>query len=266
MIKHPCYTGGQGHNIARIHLPIAKKCNLGCAFCELRDNAQPETLSTEEAIAALEYHKEHLENLKIVGIAGPGEPLVNSSTFQILEYVQRNHPDLSTCLCTNGVEVLNKLADIERVCDYFTVTVNALSVEVAKELYCYVKVDGSVSREDNAYSKYLDLVWSGIEELGKLKSLKGFKINTILVPGVNDHEIESIAKKAAKLGVMELNIKSFMPRGLLKDQKAPTRLQMQHAIARAEKWIPVFKHCKNCRPDACGVPGRDLYLLTGQCG
>ena len=41
--------------------------------------------------------------IKVVGIAGPGEPLANEETFETLRRLHEQYPDVIKCISTNGL-------------------------------------------------------------------------------------------------------------------------------------------------------------------
>ena len=79
------------------------------------------------------------------------------------------------------------------------------------------------------------------------------KVNTVLIPGVNEGEVEEIAGIAANAGAALMNIVPLIPCGKMQNIQSPTTWQMQQARQKAGKWIPQFTHCQQCRADACGV-------------
>ena len=82
--QHPCYSPG-AHEFARMHIPVAPKCNISCNYCnrkfdcvnESRPGVTSEVLSSEEAFEKFLDVKEKMPNLRVVGIAGPGDALAN---------------------------------------------------------------------------------------------------------------------------------------------------------------------------------------------
>ncbi|MCM2266068.1 MAG: radical SAM protein, partial [Desulfuromonadales bacterium] len=87
--EHPCF-GGDHAKAGRIHLPVAPGCNIKCGFCERRFDCANESrpgvtsrvLTPEQAVERVRLVKRHMEKqggaqLKVVGIAGPGDPLAN---------------------------------------------------------------------------------------------------------------------------------------------------------------------------------------------
>lgn len=85
------------------------------------------------------------------------------------------------------------------------------------------------------------------------------KVNTVLVPEINGDHIEEIAKTVKEAGAKIYNIIPLIPQHELKDYKAPGCLEIETAIAKASKYIEVFRHCQRCRADAVGVPGKSEF-------
>ena len=108
---HPCYNEEAHRKYARMHVPVAPKCNIQCNYCnrkfdcsnESRPGVTSEVLSPEQAVAKIGYVKEKVPNLKVLGIAGPGDPLANEETFETLALVKEKYPDLTLCVSTNGL-------------------------------------------------------------------------------------------------------------------------------------------------------------------
>ena len=266
-INHPCYTGGCNQNIVRIHLPVADVCNLGCGFCERSIENKDGIKSSSNAVSpqtALSWLKKLIEeddeDIKVVGIAGPGEPLFSENTFKTLKLVKKEYPEISTCLCTNGVNLDETVDKITNLLDYLTVTINAYTPETAKKIYKFVVFEKEYEYHLDSFQKMLDKKWKGIEKAINSNSFNAIKVNTIFIPEVNDEEIELIAKKAGELGVDELNIKTLIPKAYFKDHKKFKRENLEKVRQKASKYIKVFKECKNCSYDAVGVPGNDKRL------
>ncbi|MGA8348672.1 MAG: nitrogenase molybdenum-iron cofactor biosynthesis protein, partial [Isosphaeraceae bacterium] len=80
--KHPCFDSKARHEFARVHLPVAPKCNIQCNYCDRQydccNESRPGVTSTVlSPKQALEYYKQvrqRVPDLAVVGIAGPGDP------------------------------------------------------------------------------------------------------------------------------------------------------------------------------------------------
>jgi len=266
---HPCF-GGDHSKAGRIHLPVAPGCNIKCGFCERRFDCANESrpgvtsrvLSPEQALERVRLVKHHMERqggaqLKVVGIAGPGDPLANPKTFETFRLVRATFPELTLCLSTNGLrlpEMINTLTDLEL--HSLTVTINALTPETGAKVYEWIKIDGRRHVGEAAAALLLERQLEGV----KLTAAAGLlvKINHVYIPGVNDHETLDLAVKMRGLGANMMNIIPVIPIGLFKDVDPPSTMLMEMVRNQAELILSQARHCKQCRADAAGVVGADL--------
>ena len=258
---HPCYSEKAHFQIARIHLPVAPKCNIQCKFCkrdinkcEYRPGVTSYIASPTQALARLEKAVKEIPNLKVVGIAGPGEPLANSETFETFELVEERFPKLVKCIATNGLLLPRKVDELVALnVKTVTVTVNALDPEVASKIYSWIHYDGKLYRGEEGTKILIHNQLEGIEKASE----KGLvvKVNTVLIPKINVGQIEGIAKEVASRGAVLMNIIPLIPMYEFKKFKPPNCDGLNAARALAEKHIPQFRLCRQCRADACGVPG-----------
>jgi nitrogen fixation protein NifB len=83
------------------------------------------------------------------------------------------------------------------------------------------------------------------------------KVNTILIPGVNDHHVPGIARTVAALGADVLNCIPLYPVegtpfGHLESPPAPVVAAVRR---QAAEYLPQMSHCTRCRADAVGKLG-----------
>jgi nitrogen fixation protein NifB len=72
----------------------------------------------------------------VIGVAGPGDPPANDQTFVTLGIIHQEYPQMLKCICTNGLLLEGRLAEIAAVgIRAVTVTVNATSADVGKDVY-----------------------------------------------------------------------------------------------------------------------------------
>jgi nitrogen fixation protein NifB len=81
------------------------------------------------------------------------------------------------------------------------------------------------------------------------------KVNTVLIPGVNDGHIESVARATAGAGAEMVNVIPLIPQHQFAHLQAPSATALHRARQAAREHLKVFTHCQRCRADACGVPG-----------
>jgi nitrogen fixation protein NifB len=264
--RHPCYSHSAHFKYGRIHLPVAAECNLGCNYCErqiggmsyhsYRPAVADRILTPEEALSEVTQYVNDA-NFTVVGIAGPGEPLYNLSTFETLRLVRDNYPELILCLSSNGL-LLPKYAEWLRNLGVqtITVTLNAVDPDIGRRLYAYVRYDGELLKGVEGARILLENQLSGIEKAVRLGLV--VKINSILVPGINDDgHLVKVARTVKKLDAYIQNITPLIPLGRFKHLEAPSCDELRWTRFQCEQIIGQFRLCRQCRADSAGIPGRE---------
>ncbi len=270
---HPCFGGDHG-KAGRMHLPVAPGCNIKCGFCERRFDCANESrpgvtsrvLTPEEALERVRLvlrHPEVGKKMKVVGIAGPGEPTANERTFETFRLVKQHFPELTLCLSTNGLLLPERFAEIRDLGIHsLTVTVNALTPSTGARVYEWIRYRGETLRGESAAAMLLENQWRGIEMAVQAGML--VKINSVYIPGVNDHETLPLAVKAREMGAMMMNIVPLIALGIFKGIEPPSDAVMEMVRNQAELILSQARHCRQCRADAVGLVGQDLDLGTLQ--
>lgn len=259
--KHPCFALGKKGSTGRIHLPVSPSCNIECKFCdrkindyENRPGVTSAVIKPEEAIDVIKRSLELCPDITVAGIAGPGDTLASDYALKTFRLVSDKFPNIIKCMSTNGLLLSEKAREIiDAGIDSLTVTVNAVKPEIEAKLnngilYHNVHYTGIEAAKI--------LIKNQLEGIQKI-SIAGItvKINTVLVPGVNDEHIEEIAKTVSAAGASIYNIIPLIPQHELSECRAPSCIEIDSARQKAEKYIDVFRHCQRCRADAIGVPG-----------
>ncbi|MBI5343013.1 MAG: hypothetical protein HZB63_06845, partial [Deltaproteobacteria bacterium] len=80
------------------------------------------------------------------------------------------------------------------------------------------------------------------------------KVNTICIPGVNDHEIEDIVRLVKGKGADMVNIMPFIPTPGTYFENFPmvSRETLRQVQERMAEILPTMRHCRQCRADAVG--------------
>lgn len=261
MNQHPCFNDEAHDNVGRIHLPVAPQCNIQCNFCEHRmcaDIQHPgwatKLLSVAEAVDMVQFIVNERQAYDfVVGIAGPGDALVNEQTFQTLSLIHNRYPQITGCLCTNGLLLEDKLEAItDAGVRALTVTVNAPDSTAGKDIYSWVKYDIAIYRGEEAAALLITKQFNGIKKA--LDAGLSVKVNTVLIPGVNDRHMIKLAVRLREAGVRLMNIMPLIPSGKMKDRRAPTCDELREARRTCEEIIPQFYRCEQCRADVIYLP------------
>jgi nitrogen fixation protein NifB len=199
--------------------------------------------------------------LSVVGIAGPGEPLFNPQTFGTLRLVKRSHPELLLCVSTNGILLSRELDDL-LACGVtaLTVTINAVTRAVAEQLYAWALLHGRREPGHIAAPLVLERQWSGLAEALEAGLL--VKVNSVLIPGVNEHELVEVARRAGELGAARHNIMPLIPRGRMCRLSSPAPALVARVREQCEQHLRQFRGCTQCRADVIAPP---LPAAQGVC-
>lgn len=262
--SHPCFGGCQ-YNAGRIHLPVSPGCNLGCRFCERSINDfenRPGVTSTvitpDEAAGFMEKALELCPNIRVAGIAGPGDTLASDYAFETFRKLGKEFPGLLKCMSTNGLLLNERAQDVIDVgIDTLTVTVNAVDPEIEAKINEFIIYHGK--RYEGVEAAQI-LIHNQLEGIRKVSSAGvTVKVNTVLVPDINGDHIAETAKTVKEAGAVLYNIIPLIPQHQLKDHPKPTLQEIVKAREDASQYIEVFTHCAHCRADAVGVPGISEY-------
>lgn len=261
--RHPCFDEKARHTFGRVHLPVAPACNVQCRFCNRRFDCANESrpgvtsavLTPAQALAYLKKVTAGDHRISVVGIAGPGDPFANADeTMQTLRLVRQQYPEMILCVASNGLGIAPHIAELaELKTSHVTITVNADTPETAANVYAWVRDGYRPLRGIEAGQAMLDRQH---EAVSLLKS-HGItvKINTILIPTVNEHQIDAIARRAKSLGADVINVIPMIPvQGSdFVDLGSPCGTLLEQVRSQAQEYLPLMKHCARCRADAAGL-------------
>lgn len=265
--KHPCFSCGSAHKYARMHLPIAPKCNISCNYClrkydcvnESRPGVTTEILSSKEAFSKYKIVKGKMPNLTVVGIAGPGDALANfDEVKETIKSIKEYDSNVTFCLSTNGLMLPFYCEEIiELGVSHVTITINGVDPSITSKIYKYVD--------------YLGVTYTGVEgakillnnQLSGLKYLSDrgviCKVNIVMLKGINDNHIEEVVKKVKILGASITNIMQMIPvKGSVFEQMPlVSNVELMDLRKKCETYLPQMYHCKQCRADAIGTLDND---------
>jgi len=266
--KHPCFNKDASTTYARVHIPVAPKCNIQCTFCdrkydcvnESRPGVTSTTLSPEQAVVYVDRLRKELPNLSVVGIAGPGDAFAEpEKTIRTMRLISEKHPDLLFCVSTNGFNAYSSLEQLAQAnVSHLTVTMNAATPEVGAKVYAWARDGKMLFRGKDAAEELLIRQLRVVERATELGII--VKVNSIVIPGVNDHEVPLIAKMVAEKGAFIFNAIPLKPvaNTVFETFEEPTHEQVAKVREEAGKYIKQMTHCGRCRADAAGLLGERL--------
>ncbi|MBF0422567.1 MAG: nitrogenase cofactor biosynthesis protein NifB [Magnetococcales bacterium] len=263
---HPCFSEEAVHHYARMHLAVAPACNIQCHYCHRKYDCANESrpgvvsglVTPEEALVRVSMAKARLPNLTVIGIAGPGDALANPArTFETCRRILAEFPDLMLCLSTNGLALPEHVDTIATLgIHHVTVTINAIDPEVGRHIYPWIYWKNRRIRSSEAAKILIDRQQEGIARLVTKKIW--VKINSVLIPGVNDDHLPKVHTAIAGHGVFTHNIMPLISvpehgtyYGLM-GQREPTAHELTRVRSRCGL-VKMMTHCRQCRSDAIGL-------------
>lgn len=258
---HPCYNEKLHDKVGRIHIPVSPSCNIQCGFCTRKLNDTENRPGVSSCIMDVESAMEHIRDtvtkmpIKVVGVAGPGDSLCSENTLKLFEQVKEEFPDLILCMSTNGLlvpEYAQRIADagVKTV----TITINAVDSQIGAQIYDDINYKGKVYHGVEGFKILSENQLKGIEMLSELGVV--IKVNSVLIPGVNEDHIKEIAKLVHSKGASIMNVLPLIPLNKFKDTPKPDCKLLARVRDEAEEYLPIFRACTQCRADAFGIPGQ----------
>ncbi len=266
--KHPCFDAEAKHTHARVHLPVAPQCNIQCNYCNRKydcvNESRPGVVSTilkpSQAVGYLGELNKRIKQLSVIGIAGPGDPFANpKETLDTMRLAHEQFPDKIFCLSTNGLNLEPYIAELARLnVSHVTLTINALDPKVLAKIYKWVRFEKKLYRGEAGGKLLLS------RQLACIPKLKAMgitvKINSVLVPGVNENEIPRVAERCAQLGADVINCIPLIPTAdtPFADVEKPDAKMLFRVRTLASDHLKLMSHCSRCRADAAGLLGQDM--------
>ncbi|MCW2245979.1 nitrogen fixation protein NifB [Azospirillum fermentarium] len=270
--NHPCYSEEAHHYFARMHVAVAPACNIQCNYCnrkydcsnESRPGVVSEKLTPEQAVKKVLAVAQEIPQLSVIGIAGPGDSLAAAgrNTFATFEGLQKLAPDLKLCLSTNGLALpdhVNRIKDYN--IDHVTITINMVDPEVGQHIYPWIFHNHRRWTGLDAAKILHERQMEGLEMLTSAGIL--VKINSVMIPGINDDHLLEVNKAVKARGAFLHNIMPLISDPAhgthfgLTGQRGPTAQELKVVQDQCEGGAKLMRHCRQCRADAVGLLGED---------
>jgi cyclic pyranopterin phosphate synthase len=175
-----------GRPLANLRLSVTDRCNLRCAYCMPDDDyrwlEKAEILRFEELALLVEaFCDAGVERVRLTG----GEPLLRRDLDQLVALLAANPRLSEVALTTNGVLLAEQARGL-RAAGLTRVTVSLDTLDRA--------VFERIARRDE-----LARVLEGLEVAARTWRA-GLKIDTVVMRGVNDGELEALLAHGRRLG------------------------------------------------------------------
>lgn len=187
-----------GREINYLRLSITERCNLRCIYCRESNDcftAENELTAAEISRIVAQMIALGVNKVRVTG----GEPLVRKDLEDIISDIARHDEVKDLCMTTNAQGLENRVMDLRRAgLQRLNISLDSL----CKERYSKMTRGGHLSD-----------VLAGVEA-SIACGMKCVKINTVLVRGVNDSEIDDFIQ-LAKDYPLDVRFIELMPIGRL---------------------------------------------------
>jgi len=264
---HPCYSEEAHHYFARMHVAVAPACNIQCNYCnrkydcanESRPGVVSEKLTPEQAYRKVIAVANEVPQLSVLGIAGPGDALNDwRKTRETFALVSKSVPDLKLCISTNGLALPDHVDEIAGMnIDHVTITINMVDPEIGTKIYPWIFYNRKRYTGVEASKILHERQMRGLEMLTARGIL--VKVNSVLIPGINDHHLATVNAEVKKRGAFLHNIMPLISDPAhgthfgLTGQRGPTPAELKAVQDACEGGANLMRHCRQCRADAVGL-------------
>ena len=269
--NHPCYSEEAHHHYARMHVAVAPACNIQCNYCnrkydcsnESRPGVVSQKLTPEQAVKKVLAVASEIPQMTVLGVAGPGDSLANpKKTFDTFRMLQETAPDIKLCISTNGLALPDVVDEIcQYNIDHVTITINMVDPAVGEKIYPWIFWDHKRVTGYEASRILHERQMLGLEMLTARGVLT--KINSVLIPGINDEHLIEVNREVKKRGAFLHNIMPLISEAEhgtvfgLTGQRGPSAQELKAVQDACMGGANLMRHCRQCRADAVGLLGED---------
>jgi nitrogen fixation protein NifB len=244
--NHPCYSEEAHHHYARMHVAVAPACNIQCNYCnrkydcsnESRPGVVSQKLTPEQAVKKVVAVASEIPQMTVLGIAGPGDALANpKKTFDTFRMLRKYN------------------------IDHVTITINMVDPAVGEKIYPWIFWDHKRVTGYEAARILHENQMKGLEMLTARGVLT--KINSVLIPGINDEHLIEVNREVKKRGAFLHNIMPLISEPEhgtyfgLNGQRGPSAQELKAVQDACMGGANLMRHCRQCRADAVGLLGED---------
>ena len=220
-------TDLHGRPLRNLRLSVTDRCNLRCAYCMPEEEytwlPKRDILSFEEIARLVEVFSDlGVDRVRLTG----GEPLLRRDLHELIRLVRANPKVRDLAMTTNGLRLAEQAEDLfEAGLSRVTVSLDSLDPDVFEHLTRRRELDRALEGLAAAAR-----IWPG-----------QLKIDTVLMRGVNDGELDALLGLGRELGA-EVRFIEYM------DVGGATRWSMDDVVPRTEILERLERSQGRCEP------------------
>ena len=165
-------------------------------------------------------------------------------------------------MSTNGLALPEHVDELAKHnIDHVTITINCVDPDVGAKIYPWIFWKNKRIRGAKAARILIEQQQKGLEMLVARGIL--VKVNSVLIPGVNDEHLKEVSKIVKAKGAFLHNVMPLIAEaehgtfyGLM-GQRGPTPDELQDLQDACDGDMNMMRHCRQCRADAVGLLGED---------
>lgn len=219
--------------VSSLRLPVAP-----VAFCRMRHGSEEkkgQALSATEVLAEIAHHN----GLTQVELDGPGDPLASVAvSLATVSLVKQHFPDLAIGLTTLGLGAAEQAAPLAAAgTTRLTLLVDTLDGPTAEKLYTWIRPGKKTIPLQTVVPLLLDEQAKAVPAL--VEAGVAVTIRTTVYPGINAHQVVSIAETLCDLGATAMELVPFVadPEQTAGPESA-TRVHMEQIAKLTSRFLP----------------------------
>jgi cyclic pyranopterin phosphate synthase len=221
-----------GRKIEYLRISVTQNCNLKCIYCNPDGSLCHENCEKNLSPAEIESVTQAMTKVGIrkVRITG-GEPLVRGDICEIISRISGINRINDISMTTNGINLSTMAKDLKRAgLQRLNISLDSLNEDKFRQITGGGELKKTLAGIDLAL------------ELG----MAPIKINTVLIKGVNDDEIDDIIELARQRPI-EVRFIELMPMGCFGEENAG-KIISNDDIIRARPHLKVLKSDDKASP------------------
>jgi nitrogen fixation protein NifB len=204
--KAPRFTAQATNAAVKIlRLPVAPQATFRPQFAP--ESKAEQALSPAEALREVGLYK----GLEAVELDGPGDPLASmTTTLATIALLKKHYPALTIGLTTLGFGGEQHAAELAATgLNRATLLVETMELAAAEKLYAWIRPGRKTVLLHQAATLLLEEQPKTVQALADA----GVKvaIRTTIYPGINAHQVVTLAETMAELGATEMELVPFTP-------------------------------------------------------
>ncbi|MBC3889033.1 GTP 3',8-cyclase MoaA [Acetobacterium paludosum] len=204
-----------GRKIEYLRISVTQNCNLKCIYCNpdgdhCKENQEQNLSPKEIEKITRAMAKAGIKKVRLTG----GEPLVRHDIYEIISRISRIKGIEDIAMTTNGINLLKMARDLKTAgLQRINISLDSLNKDKFKQITGGGELEKTLEGIDLAL------------ELG----MTPVKINTVLIKGVNDNEIDEIIELARNRPI-EVRFIELMPMGCFGENNADKIIRNDEVI------------------------------------